>query len=187
MIIFGLGNPGEEYLLSRHNIGFMTVDAVAIGMRSRFKIEGEALVSKGSYKGCNFSLVKPLSYMNLSGRVVRDYLKRNNDGYLVVVDDVDLPFGTLRIRKQGGDGGHNGLASVIEYMGTEDFARMRVGVGPRPEGCDLSDYVLSSFSRDELKQLPWLVDISRDAVLLVIKEGIDIAMNEVNRSKNQEQ
>ncbi len=165
-------------------MGFMVLDSVALKLKLKFRASGQALAAKGSSKGHDFVLVKPLSYMNLSGVVVRDYLKRHRDDFFVVVDDVDLPFGTLRLRTKGGDGGHNGLASIIDYLDTEEFARLRIGIGPRPAGTDLSDYVLAPFSRDEMKNLPFLVERSGDAVLLTINEGVQMAMNEINASRD---
>lgn len=180
MIVFGLGNPGERYMLSRHNLGFMVVDSLAIRLDLRFRLHEEAFVARGKYAGEELTLVKPLSYMNLSGRVVRNTLQEKEDDFLVVVDDVDLSFGQLRLRKLGGTSGHNGLTSIQEYLGTEEFARLRIGIGPRPETGELSDYVLSTFSPPELKQLPDVIDEARDAVLFVMERGMDAAMNRVN-------
>lgn len=180
MIVFGLGNPGEEYLLSRHNLGFMVADSLAIRFKLRFRLHDEAFIARCKHADEDLMLVKPLSYMNLSGRVVRNILKDNDDDFLVVVDDVDIPFGHLRLRKLGGTSGHNGLESIQTYLGTDDFARLRVGIGPRPAGQELSDYVLSMFTPPELKQLPTVIEEASDAVLLVVENGIDIAMNSVN-------
>lgn len=165
-------------------MGFMVLDSLALKLKMKFRVSGQALAAKGSSKGHDFVLIKPLSYMNLSGVVVRDYLKRHKDDFFIVVDDVDLPFGTLRLRTKGGDGGHNGLASIIDFLDTEDFARLRIGIGPRPSGIELSDYVLASFSKDEMKELPVLIENSRDAVLLTINEGVQMAMNEINVSRD---
>ena len=180
MIIFGLGNPGDEYLMSRHNLGFMVVDALAHNLGLRFKPSGDALVAKGSCSNQNLHLVKPLTYMNRSGRVVKDVLADNKDDFLVVVDDVDLEFSRLRLRKQGGTSGHNGLESIAERLDTEEFPRLRLGIGPRPDGAELSDYVLQRFSADELENLKDLISRAADACLLVLEKGIDNAMNEVN-------
>ncbi|MBN2378756.1 aminoacyl-tRNA hydrolase [candidate division WOR-3 bacterium] len=180
MIIFGLGNPGEKYLLNRHNLGFMVVDALAEHLRLRFRISGQALIAKGSYSGKKLWLVKPLSYMNLSGQVVKQVLSKHTDDFLVVVDDVDLEFSTIRLRKQGGTSGHNGLASISDCLDAEDFPRLRIGIGPRPEGFELSDYVLSNFTPDEFSELQEIIGRAADAVLLVITQGMDIAMNQIN-------
>jgi len=180
VIIFGLGNPGDKYLLNRHNLGFMVVDALAMHFRLKFRRSGGALVARGTYSGKEFMLVKPLSYMNLSGKVVREVLKKRKDEFLVVVDDVDLEFSRLRMRKRGGTSGHNGLSSIEEFLGTEEFPRLRIGIGPRPEGSELSEYVLTNFTRFEMDKLQDLVGRAGDAVLLVLDRGIDMAMNMVN-------
>lgn len=180
MIVFGLGNPGDEYLFSRHNLGFMVVDALALSLDWRFRPQGQALVAKGRRNNSDLWLVKPMSYMNLSGQVVRQMVSKSDEEYLVVVDDVDLEFGTIRLRKSGGTSGHNGLASIIEHLGTEEFPRLRIGVGPRPDGAELSDYVLESFPAHQLKQVPEIVNRAGDAVLLTQARGIDVAMSQVN-------
>jgi PTH1 family peptidyl-tRNA hydrolase len=180
VIVFGLGNPGDEYLFSRHNLGFMVADALALELGLRFRAKDQALIAEGRYRSEELWLVKPLSYMNLSGAVVKDVLEERGDRFLVVVDDVDLEVGRLRLRKQGGTSGHNGLASVAEHLGTESFPRLRVGIGPRPEGAELTDYVLSAFSKRELSELPEIIERAKQAVLLAISQGIDVAMNKVN-------
>jgi PTH1 family peptidyl-tRNA hydrolase len=158
----------------------MVVDALALSVNWHFHARGQALVAEGRRSGQDLLLVKPMSYMNLSGRVVADFLKGKDDEFLVVVDDVDLELGTIRLRKGGGTSGHNGLASIIESLGTDEFSRLRMGVGPRPDGAELSDYVLESFPASELQQIPEIVDRAGDAILLMLARGIDIAMNEVN-------
>jgi len=180
VIVFGLGNPGEEYLMSRHNIGFMVADALAMDLGLRFRVSGEALVARASRGGEGLVIVKPLSYMNRVGRVLKEVLAKRNDSFLVVTDDVDLVLGCFRLRKKGGAGGHNGLASIIEHLGTEEFARLRVGIGPRPDGAELSDYVLAPFSSDEKEVLGEIIAEARDAVTLVFNQGMDAAMNKVN-------
>lgn len=180
MIVFGLGNPGDEYLFARHNLGFMVADALAIELGWRFRPRGQALVAKGKHRVEELWLVKPLSYMNRSGAVVKEILAKRDAFFLVVADDVDLEWGHLRLRRQGGSSGHQGLASIRDALGTEDFPRLRIGIGPRPEGTELSDYVLSSFSPAELKELPSIIERAKEALLLAASEGIDIAMNKVN-------
>lgn len=127
-------------------------------------------------------IIKPMTFMNRSGRAVKEVLAVHHDRFLVVVDDVDLEFGRLRIRKQGGTSGHNGLASIAEYLETEEFARLRIGAGPRPLGEELSDYVLSPFSSSQMEDLQVLIQKAKDAVLLTAARGIDAAMNEVNQT-----
>ena len=180
MIVFGLGNPGDEYLFTRHNLGFMVADALALELGWRFRAKDQALIAEGRYRSEELWLVKPLSYMNRSGVVVKEVLAKRDVDFLVVVDDVDLESGRLRLRKQGGTSGHNGLASIAEHLGTESFPRLRVGIGPRPEGAELTDYVLSAFSKQELSELPEIIERAKEAVLLVVSQGIDVAMNQVN-------
>jgi PTH1 family peptidyl-tRNA hydrolase len=180
VIVFGLGNPTDEYLFTRHNLGFMVVDALALGFGWRFRPKAKTLVAQGKYRSQELWLVKPLSYMNRSGAAVSQVLSRRDDSFLVVVDDVDLEFPRIRLRKQGGTSGHNGLASIRDHLGTEEFPRLRIGVGPRPEGAELSDYVLAPFSRAELKELPFVIERAADTVLLAASQGIDTAMNQVN-------
>ncbi len=180
MIVFGLGNPGDEYLFSRHNIGFMVVDAIALKKGFKFKPWRQSLRAMGRYSQAELWLVKPMTYMNCSGDAVKQTLKENPDQYIVIVDDVDLDFGRILLRKHGGTSGHNGLASICSSLGSEDFPRLRVGVGPRPDGAELSDYVLSSFSKQELEELPDIINRAKDAILLAASRGIDVAMNHVN-------
>lgn len=182
MIVFGLGNPGDEYLFTRHNLGFMVADALVLELGWRFRPQGQALIAEGRYHLQELRVVKPLSYMNRSGAVVKEVLDRRADRFLVVADDVDLGFSRLRLRLKGGSSGHNGLASIQDYLGTEEFPRLRIGIGPRPEGTELSCYVLSSFSPAELKELPSIIDRAREAVLLAVTQGIDIAMSHINVS-----
>lgn len=180
MIVFGLGNPGDEYLFTRHNLGFMVADALALELGWRFRPHDQALIAEGRYRLQELRVVKPLSYMNRSGAVLKGVLDRRADNFLVVADDVDLEWGRLRLRLKGGTSGHQGLASISDHLGTDEFPRLRMGVGPRPDGAELSDYVLSSFSKAELKKLPSIIERAKEAVLLAATQGIDVAMNQVN-------
>ncbi len=187
-IVVGLGNPGREYAATRHNLGFMVVDELARrfqaeGWRNRFKAE-IAQVSDGLEK---LVLVKPQTYMNLSGVAVREVLhwfKVAPQDTLVVVDDIDLPFQTIRMRARGGSGGHNGLKSIFAELGTDDIPRLRLGVG-RGTG-NASRQVLSRFSASELAEVPSIIEASADCVTTWERDGIIPAMNRCNRRMDSE-
>lgn len=182
-IIVGLGNPGREYAATRHNLGFMVVDEIArrhsvTERRNRFRAE----LSEVFIDGEKTILVKPQTYMNLSGSSVREvvaWYKVPLQDLLVVVDDIELPFGSIRMRAKGGSGGHNGLKSVIADVGTEDFARLRIGIG-RGLG-QATRQVLTRFSRDEERALSTLVSEAADCALLWRRDGIITAMNRCNK------
>ena len=180
MVVVGLGNPGPEYVFTRHNAGFLFVDHA----RERFgcsPFRGEHLYYVSSCE--RFHLVKPTTFMNLSGtafpRIMKD-LNATVEDLLVVVDDVSLPLGRIRIRKRGSDGGHNGLKSIINILQTKDFARMRIGIGPKPEGVSLKDFVLSEFTDEELRLLYRVLDMAVDALRVIIEDGIEKAMSLFN-------
>jgi peptidyl-tRNA hydrolase, PTH1 family len=182
-IVVGLGNPGREYAATRHNVGFMVVEQLARrigapGSKRRFRSE----LSEGFLAGEKIVLVQPQTYMNLSGHAVREvvnWYRAALDDVLIVSDDLDLPFGTLRLRARGSAGGHNGLASVIEQLGTQDVPRLKIGIGRGPG--QATSRVLSRFSADEERALSELVDRAADAVELWARDGIIAAMNDVNR------
>lgn len=185
-IIAGLGNPKREYDNTRHNIGFALIDALAEKYRiSVLSSQCKALVGKGIIEGHKVILVKPLTYMNLSGESIRpltDYYKIDPTTELIVVsDDVSLPPGQIRIRKKGSAGGHNGLKSVIGQLGSEEFYRIRIGVGEKPKGYDLADYVLGHFSKEEQPLMKEGVEKAVGAAKLILDGEIDRAMNEFNR------
>lgn len=180
--IVGLGNPGNQYAGTRHNIGFMVVDRLAQecaapSPKSRFK----SLVTETSIGGEKVILLKPQTYMNASGDAVRlmgAWYKLYADEILIVLDELDLPFGTLRLRERGSAGGHNGLSSVIRQLGTNEFPRLRVGIG-RGRSSAITQ-VLSKFSVDEQQELPVVVDNAVDACRIWVLEGAVPAMNKVN-------
>src|SRR4051794_21998168 len=182
-IVVGLGNPGREYATTRHNLGFMVVDELARrfhaeGWRNRFRAE-LAQVSDGAER---LVLVKPQTYMNLSGTAVREALhwfKVAPQDSLIVVDDIDLPFQTIRMRAKGGSGGHNGLKSIFAELGTDDIPRIRLGVG-RGSG-DASRQVLSRFSAPELVEVPAIIEAAADCATSWVRDGIIAAMNRCNR------
>lgn len=185
-IIAGLGNPKREYDNTRHNIGFALIDALSEQYRiSVLSSQCKALVGKGIIEGHKVILAKPLTYMNLSGESIRplaDYYKVDPSAELIVVsDDVSLPPGQIRIRKKGSAGGHNGLKSVIGQLGSEEFYRIRIGVGEKPKGYDLADYVLGHFSKEEQLLMKEGVEKAVGAVKLMLNGEIDRAMNEFNR------
>jgi len=184
-LIVGLGNPGRQYRMTRHNLGFMVVNHFAQEYNFQWKKgRGKAEISKGKIDNESIILAKPQSYMNLSGPVVatlRNYYKVENESLLVVCDDVNLPFGRIRLRGRGSDGGHNGLASIITFLGTQDFPRLRIGVGSNLEGKQLSEYVLGKFSKDEAAALTAVTEVSVEAIVSFIFNGLEMAMTNYNK------
>ncbi len=180
MTVFGLGNPGEEYAQTRHNVGFMVLDTLARRLHGRFRSAGGRMVCRREFAGRPLVLVKPMLWMNESGVAVREHLEREPDSFLVVYDDIALPFGRLRIRPRGSDGGHKGIGSIIYRLGTDSFPRLRVGVDAPPPGEDAVGWVLGRFSADEQAALPELLDRAADACITVVTQGIAAAMNRYN-------
>jgi len=186
-IVAGLGNPGPEYEKTRHNAGFMVLDRAAREMDLRFEPLGRlALIAEMGAGGGRGYLLKPLTFMNRSGRAVGDLAGRilcDKADILVVSDDFNLPLGKLRFRERGSSGGHKGLASIIRSLGSEEFPRMRCGIGPRRESVpeETRDYVLSRFFDDETEEVERLVDRAADAVRLWIETGdLELCMNRFN-------
>ncbi len=181
-LIAGLGNPGTEYAGNRHNAGYMVADLLAGRMGARFKRDRSgAAVATGRLAGLPVTLGKPLSYMNLSGRavaVLRNFYKIPPDRVIVVHDDLDIPFGAIRLKLGGGDNGHNGLRSVTAALSTRDYYRVRLGIGRPPGRMDPADFVLRDFAAAERKQLPGLIDRSGDAVEALLTSGLAAAQNE---------
>jgi len=182
-IVVGLGNPGSQYEKTRHNVGWMVLDRLAdrAGWSGRGRNRDAAAIVQGRFNGLDLVLVKPLTYMNESGLAVRKVLARERaplTEMLVVVDDFSLPFGKLRFREGGSAGGHNGLRSIVEELGTEKFSRLRVGIG-EPDN-DAIDHVLSQFARGERARLSELLDASADAVETWAREGVNKAANHFN-------
>jgi PTH1 family peptidyl-tRNA hydrolase len=184
ILLIGLGNPGREYRDSRHNAGFMLIDRLIVRLNARgMKLQSKAIVTSAVYEGKKLILAKPQTYMNLSGQSVQGlagFYKLPLDNLIVVHDDLDLPFGTIKMRPGGGPGGQKGVASAIELLGTKDFARLRIGISRPPGRMDPADYVLQDFSRDEKSILSQILDHAADAVLLFVTEGLDQAMNKFN-------
>ncbi len=188
-LIAGLGNPDREYRNNRHNVGFMVLDRVAEELGVTFsKMAMDALIARAQYGKRHLILAKPQTYMNSSGKAVKSLLRHYKlplKRVLVVYDDVDLPFESLRLRPRGGAGGQKGVESIIEELGTKDFARLRVGVGRPPGKMSVPTYVLKDFSEDERDVLAFVLDEAVQAVLTFIAEGIDQAMTEYNRTPSE--
>lgn len=184
--IIGLGNPGEEYALTRHNIGYMVVDMILRKYRGKFERGGGKFLSAHVKIGGNdVILLRSRTYMNDSGLGANAALRAHDlkpSELLVISDDFAIPFGALRIRKTGSDGGHNGLASIIEVLGTKDIARMRIGIGPLPTHASIVDFVLTNFLPDEQKLLPQLLETAQEATTFAVVRGLERAMELFNRS-----
>lgn len=190
-IIVGLGNPDRQYQNTRHNIGFDVIDVIAaknnitVGERKH-----KALIGKGFVGGQKVVLVKPQTYMNLSGESVRDvidFYKIDEKNELIVIsDDVSLDVGQIRIRKKGSAGGHNGLKNIILHLGHDEFQRVKMGVGEKPGGYDLADYVLGHFPKEEREIMDESAGRAAAAVEMMIAEGADAAMNQYNKKVQHE-
>ena len=187
-LVVGLGNPGRKYAGTRHNVGFEIVDVLAA--RHGLEWEGapaEALMAK--WRGAGALVVKPLTFMNLSGHAVGDlmrYFKIEVPDLLVIVDEVQLELGRLRTRARGSAGGHNGLKSLIEQLGTDEFARLRFGVGRGDARRDLADHVLATFDRDEQPVVTEAIGRAADAADVFVSEGLGPMMNRFNRREDEE-
>lgn len=190
-IIAGLGNPTKEYDRTRHNVGFSVIDVLADRMGIDVKEKKhKALCGKGVLEGQKVILAKPQTFMNLSGESIRammDFYKVSADEVIIVYDDISLEPGQLRIRAKGSAGGHNGIKNIIAHLGTQEFPRVKVGIGEKPKGMDLADYVLSRFSKGEQAQMDDAFKEAADAVTMMVTEGIDPAMNHFNAKKNKEE
>lgn len=183
-IIVGLGNPGKQYEGTRHNIGFSVIYSISDAYNIRIDSKKhKALLGKGVIEGEKVILAMPMTYMNLSGESVReimDYYKCSPEDIIVIYDDISLDVGKLRIRSKGSAGGHNGIKNIISHLGTDVFKRIKVGVGEKPKGMDLADYVLGHFPKDEQLLIRDSVERARDAVSVILAEGMDSAMNKYN-------
>lgn len=184
-IIVGLGNPGKEYQNTRHNIGFDVIDRLAEEEHiSVLEKKHKAIIGKGAVAGVKCILAKPVTYMNLSGESVRelvDYYKIDEKaGLIVVSDDISLDVGLIRVRKKGSAGGHNGLKSIIAHLGHDTFMRVKMGVGEKPKGWDLADYVLGHFSALERKEMDDACERATEAIRMMVNGDPDGAMNHFN-------
>ena len=182
-LIIGLGNIGDEYADTRHNIGFIVADAIAQSLKCSFESGRYASVAHASLRGRQITLLKPTTYMNLSGKAVRYWMQKEKvdpENVLVIVDDLALPLGFLRMRKKGSDGGHNGLISITEYIQTSDFPRLRFGIGNDFAKGYQVDYVLGRWSSEEEKVLIPRIGAAVEMIKCFILEGPDRAMNLFN-------
>ena len=180
-----LGNPGDKYENTRHNVGYMVADEVAERQRAPIqKLKFKALTNLLTISGEKVLVMKPITYMNLSGEAVRqavDFYKVAPDHVLVVSDDTALPVGKLRIRKGGSAGGHNGLKNIIQHLGTDQFPRVRVGVGEKPHpDYDMADWVLGKFQGEDKKAIDAAVKRAADAIECILSDGLDKGMNGFN-------
>lgn len=185
-LLVGLGNPGREYKDTRHNVGFMLIDRIAVRLNARgMKVQSKAIVLTSVYEERKLILAKPQTFMNLSGQSVQGlahFYKVPFTNMLVLSDDLDIPFGTIRIRASGGPGGQRGMASIIEKLGMKDFPRLRIGIGRPPGRMDPAAYVLQNFSGDEMQTLSEVLDHGAEAVFAFVTHGLNKAMNEFNGS-----
>jgi len=182
-LIAGLGNIGDEYANTRHNIGFVILDAMAQEFKTSFEVGRHASIAKVRFKGRSFILIKPTSYMNLSGKAVKYWMNKEKiqpQNLLTVLDDIALPIGTLRMKMKGGDGGHNGLISIIEHIGTDVFPRLRVGIGDDFARGYQSDYVLGKWTKAEEKIMIQKVETAVQMIKSFGTIGIELTMTTYN-------
>ena len=185
-LVVGLGNIGSEYAGTRHNVGFMVLDAWAEASNIVFRTERYGDVAEVSFKGRNITLLKPSTYMNLSGNAVRYWvakLKLPLENLIVICDDLNLPFGTLRMRKKGSDGGHNGLKNIQELIGTQEYPRIRIGIGNNFQKGGQVNFVIGEMSDEEKNAMPEICDQVINGVKAFTTIGIDRAMNSFNTAK----
>ena len=183
-LIIGLGNPEEEYSKTRHNMGFNAINKIAEQYELKVnKNKFQGLYESAIIEGQKVILIKPQTYMNLSGECVKqfvDFYKIQKEEILVIYDDMDIEPGKIKIRKKGGPGGHNGMKSIIKMLGTEEFARIRVGIGRPEHNGDEINYVIGAIPEEEIPKLNEGVENAKEAVIEVLKNGIDSAMNKLN-------
>lgn len=183
-LIAGLGNPGQEYAGTRHNIGFDTITRLCDDHKISLDTKKhKGLCGTGVIGGEKVILIQPQTYMNRSGECIReaaDFYKLGLEQILIIYDDVSLPVGKMRVRGKGSAGGHNGMKSIISHLGSGEFARIRIGIGEKPEGWDLADYVLGRFQKEELPVLRDAVGGAAKAVEVLLREGVGAAMNRFN-------
>lgn len=186
-LIVGLGNPGKEYVGTKHNVGFEVLDKLAYDNNINInKAKFNALIGEGTIKNKKVALLKPLTYMNLSGESVKatmSWYKISNKDIIVIYDDISLNIGDIRIREKGSAGGHNGMKNIIYLLNTDEFIRIRVGIGNKPANWDLANYVLSRFSKDEIPNIIEGFTKAADAVEMILASGVSAAMNEYNQKK----
>jgi len=183
-LIAGLGNPGPQYAGNRHNVGYLSCDEIAGDLGATFKRDkSRAFVATGTMAGTSVVLAKPMSFMNVSGgavAAVRNFYKIPADRIIVIHDELDLPFGAVRLKLGGGDNGHNGLRSVTAALGTREYHRIRIGIGRPPGRMDPADFVLHDFSAAERKELPEILGRAADSARLLMERGLAVAQNEMH-------
>jgi len=179
-LIFGLGNPGSRYQFTRHNIGFMVLEKIATQWEVELKQKSfDALWNSGKVAGLNVLLAMPQTYMNLSGNAVRKllaYFKADVNNLIVIHDDLDLPFGTVRLKTGGGNAGHKGLKSIVTCLGSADFMRVRLGIGKPSDKSRIEDYVLERFESKEASELQQIIQLAADAAIDIVISGMQTAM-----------
>ena len=189
-IIVGLGNPGISYRMTRHNIGFLAVDRLAKLNRTAIRTKRfKSLFGTGWIDSQQTVFLKPMTFMNRSGEAVRgvaDFFGSTIEDLVVLHDDLDLPFGRLRFKQRGGDGGHQGVRSIIDRMGGNNFLRLKIGIGRPPQGMDPADYVLETFDKDEQSQLDQILSEAAEAVKVMFLEGLEKAMNQFQKKRSLE-
>ncbi|WP_058486511.1 aminoacyl-tRNA hydrolase [Defluviitalea phaphyphila] len=183
--VIGLGNPGNKYDTTRHNVGFKVIERLAYENNINLnKKKHHAIIGEGIIGEEKVVLAKPQTYMNLSGQSVIEIInwyKIDKSNIIIVYDDISLPLGALRIRTKGSAGGHNGIKNIISHLNSQEFLRVKVGVGEKPPGWDLADYVLSHFTKEEMKYITESIKKACDAIETIIKEGSVAAMNKFNK------
>ncbi len=185
-LIAGLGNPGPEYKYTRHNIGFLAAEHLADDLGTNFSDNRYAQTAKAKFRGNILIIIKPQTFMNLSGKAVRFWLDKEKiplENLLIITDDLNLPFGQIRLRAKGSDGGHNGLKNIIQILNTQGFARLRIGIGKEFAKGEQVDYVLGKWTEEEMEKLPEILDRTTQAVKSFVREGIQQAMTKYNRKK----
>ncbi len=184
-LVVGLGNPGSEYKKTKHNVGFRAVELLAEDLNieiNRLKFRG--LIGEGNFNGEKILLLKPLTYMNLSGQSVSEvmkFYKLEKSDIIILYDDIDIKMGSIRIREKGSAGGHNGIKSIISCIGTDEFMRIKIGIGGDYKYFDLADYVLAPFSKSEEPIIEDGIKMAEESVKIILKDGISKAMNQMNK------
>lgn len=183
-LIVGLGNPGKEYEKTRHNIGFETINELAKKHNIEVnKMKFKSIYGEGRIGGEKVYLMKPTTYMNNSGEAIKafsDYYKIDEENIVVIADDIDIPFASIRVKKNGSGGSHNGLKSIVKLLGTKEFPRLKMGVGSKRENQDLANFVLGKFSKEEMVDIENTIELATKAIEEVIESGIESSMNKYN-------
>lgn len=183
-LIVGLGNPGKEYERTRHNIGFEVVEQLAKNNNIELnKMKFKGIYGEGRISGKKTYILKPTTYMNNSGEAVQafaDYYKIEDENIMIIADDIDIPFASIKIKKNGSGGTHNGLKSIVKLLGSKDFSRLKIGVGTKHESQDLANFVLGKFSKEEMIDIDKTIDLATKAIEEAIKSGIESSMNKYN-------